>query len=345
MRETDVLRERRIRELASERRAGSWSRESAAKKQYEFLRAHPFLPVFLVGMLAATLPFVLLLPERTRSFASGALTATIFWLGVLLIRQLSGVGYLHLGELGEKWTAQQLRRFVRSKEWRLINRLHLKRHSDVDHVLIGPPGVIVIETKGGATDWMEASQQSRIDAAVGQVRRNEIPVRGLVRARQTGTPMYAVVVLWPSYEDFKTQVVNDVTVLSGHRLSEWVADLPTGGLSPEGVADAWSALADTVERREQFEIETNGPPPRSMEQLAFDLVQFPLGVLAGFLAFAAIGRLGIVALVATALLALAAGALADRRTYPLQRFVRGSLLSTSVLVVAVAALSTWYWLQ
>ncbi len=340
-----MLRERRIRKLASESRAGSWSRESAARKQYEFLRANPYLPVFLVGLLAATLPFTLFLPERTRAFAAGVLTATVFWLGVLLVRQLSGVGYLHLGELGEKWTTQQLRSLVRTREWRLINRLHLKRYSDVDHVLIGPPGVIVIETKGGATDWMETSQQSRIDAAVEQVRRNEIPVRGLVRAKQTGTPTHAVVVLWPSYEEFETRVVNGVTVLSGHRLSEWVADLPAGGLDAEQVVDAWSALADTVERRDQFEIERNGPPPRSMEQMAFDLVQFPLGVLAGFLAFATIGRLGVFALVGAALVALVTGSVADRRPYPLQRFVRGALLCASALLFAVAALSIWSWLQ
>ena len=135
-----MLRERRIRRLASEQRAGSWSRESAARKQYDFLRAHPLLPVFLLGLLAVTLPFVLLVPERTRSFTAGVLIATVFWLGVLLVRQLSGVGYLHLGELGEQWTTQQLRRYVRSKEWRLINRLQLKRHSDVDHALVGVVG-------------------------------------------------------------------------------------------------------------------------------------------------------------------------------------------------------------
>lgn len=340
-----MLRERRIRRLASEQRAGSWSRESAARKQYDFLRAHPLLPVFLLGLLAVTLPFVLLVPERTRSFTAGVLIATVFWLGVLLVRQLSGVGYLHLGELGEQWTTQQLRRYVRSKEWRLINRLQLKRHSDVDHVLVGPAGVIVIETKGGATDWMEPGQQGRIDAAVEQVRRNEVPVRGLVRAKQTGTPTHPVVVLWPAHHDFETRVVNGVTVLSGHRLSDWVAGLPQGGMSPDQVVDAWTALADTVERREQFEIEENGPPPRSMEQLAFDIVQFPLGVLTGFLAFAAIGQLGLFPLVGAALAALAVGALADRREYPLRRFVRGALLCASALVATLGALSLWHWIQ
>jgi len=194
---------RRRRALASEKRAGSWLHRRAVEQQYRFLRENP--RVFLVagGLYLAWLPLVWLQPGWIRGFLLGASSATVVWLVVLLTWQMSGVGHLQQGELAEQWTVQELRPLTQNEGWHLVNHV-LFRPWDIDHVLVGPVGVVVVETKGGNSDWTERRHEPRIRDATRQARENAGDTRRFVRPDIGAAPVYPVVTLWPANEDFVT---------------------------------------------------------------------------------------------------------------------------------------------
>ena len=63
----------------------------------------------------------------------------------MVVITLSGT-ILRARAVGEQWTARELRS-LRKRDWHLANGLLLRRVADIDHVVIGPGGVLVIETK------------------------------------------------------------------------------------------------------------------------------------------------------------------------------------------------------
>lgn len=67
---------------------------------------------------------------------------------------LSGIGLSgtapFMGELAEQWTAQELRPLSKHG-WRLVN--FALSYGDQDHVLVGPGGVVLLETKWNGTPW------------------------------------------------------------------------------------------------------------------------------------------------------------------------------------------------
>lgn len=113
------------------------------------------------------------------------------------------------GAQGEKDTARALRPLVR-QGWHVFNDIDI-RHGSIDHVLIGPPGVFVLDTKslGGrvrvtrgvvSVKWREdpddgytnRSMAARVATAADRVR-GELKVRGIQPEVQP------VVVLWADF--------------------------------------------------------------------------------------------------------------------------------------------------
>ena len=75
-------------------------------------------------------------------------TAGALWLWIV---EATGTAPTMMGDLGEQWTAQELRRLRRSG-WQVVNHVTLTA-PDIDHVLVGPGGMFAIETKWSATPW------------------------------------------------------------------------------------------------------------------------------------------------------------------------------------------------
>jgi hypothetical protein len=69
--------------------------------------------------------------------------------------RLTGTASTMMGDTAEQWTAQELRPLSKDG-WRLINHFGLTS-DDIDHLLIGPGGVFVLETKWSSTDWQSAA--------------------------------------------------------------------------------------------------------------------------------------------------------------------------------------------
>ena len=90
------------------------------------LPTFPFLKGFILGFITA------------------AFMVTIAW----LVLVSSGSYGWSLGKIGEEFTAEAATSSARRRQgWRLVNGIYFDRHGDIDHVLIGPGGVFVIESK------------------------------------------------------------------------------------------------------------------------------------------------------------------------------------------------------
>lgn len=108
-----------------------------------------------------------------------AATATL----IVVILEVTGTAAAHMGSTAERWTAAKLRP-LRKHSWRLINRFLLGAAGDVDHLLVGPAGVIVAESKWRSTGWNLRPPDSHVTNAVEQVTRNADQLRLWDQGRQ-----------------------------------------------------------------------------------------------------------------------------------------------------------------
>jgi hypothetical protein len=329
---------RRQRALSSEKRAGSWLRRRALEEQYRLIRENPRIPLILLVLYLVMLPLAWTQPGAFRGFFIGAWTASVVWMGVLATWQLSGVAPFQQGELAERWTVQELRSLTKSGEWQLINHV-LFRPWDIDHILIGPAGVIVIETKGGNSDWTEPKHEPRIQDAVRQVSGNAGDTRRFIRPDIGPAPVLAVVALWPARKALPTRNIDGVTVLSGDHLQEWVESLPTDQLSAEAAAAAWRRIADHLDRRDAHDIEMQGRPPRTLNRLAFDFAQYPVGGLLGAALAAPVFGLPYPSNLIAVLTIIGLTIAATRRLPVLRRVFTGFALGLAAMTAAVAVIA------
>ena len=275
---------RRERELASAARAGSWSRRRALELQYRYVRrGWPRLAIFCL-LMAAFSTFVLFVPERFRSFALGAWLAAVAGVVVHLVVVYSGSATFLVGDLGEQWTHDELRHLA-GRSWKIVHRVLFRAAEDIDHVLIGPGGVVVVETKWSADDWRSRRMRPRIADAAAQVQENARVMKLVLRSVLGDAPVRSIVALWPGDPELLREHIGDTVVMGGQELRQWVESLPENELSPDAITRAWSVVAEHLARRDAADVLRLGPPPASpwqaIQQAAEAVSGFVLGAYAG----------------------------------------------------------------
>ena len=328
---------RRERELADGRRAGAWARRRAVELQRRFLKrawkAFAVLAAFGIGGA----PVFLLLPnEKLRWLAIGAWLATWVWVGAYLVLVASGAAGVTLGEWAEQWTADEVGP-LRAEGWRVIHGLAL-RQWDMDHVLVGPGGAVVVETKARGGGWADGTTRHRLEAAARQAQGNADDLRRFLRPDIGQAPVRGVVALWPG-RDAPRLVAQGVDVLAGRDLALWIRSLPPAGLPPDRVEAAWRRMSAHQASRDRADLKRTGPPARSLEQYMRQACLGVLGLLVGTVAAAALASArwpwSLVLVVAAA-----AAAAAARRVEPLRPAATGAFVATGTFVVFVLAFGT-----
>lgn len=242
----------RQRELASDRRAGSWARRKARTAQHRYVRAHwRLLLTALLAMLSPVVLAALLIPStEARFFLLGAGMTGTFAVLVVWVMQVTGTAPAMMGDLAEQWTASELRGLCRSGG-RLVNQLAL-RPWDIDHVLIGPWGALVVETKWSATPWTLSPPDERVRRAANQARANARDLRLWGRSRATGlAEVRPVVMLWgPGSSQLEVTYLDDVTIVPGPLAKTWREQLGGTRLTGEQVDAAWSLLEQQARARD-----------------------------------------------------------------------------------------------
>lgn len=264
------------RQLASDNRAGSWARAEARRRQYKFLReTWRQLAPMLLAATAFTAGVAWLAPAGFwRGLAVGVLGTTAIALIGLVTIEVTGTAGVQMGSTAEQWSASELRP-LRKNGWRLINRFLLGRSGDVDHLLVGPAGVIVAETKWRSAGWQIQPPDEHLLDALHQVTRNADQVRKWEPVKATGCPVRPVLFLWgraadePDEATRQHSVISTVTVIRGaHAAGQWrkrVAETPPV-LSKPAAEALTTAIQDHLAKRDKNEA-ARQPAPPTVERL------------------------------------------------------------------------------
>ena len=265
-----TLREGRRRALAGDARAGSWARGRARTAQREFLREHWLrFGSFVTGVWVVAVLCGLMMPN---AFMNGLVVGVGFvaapvavW---VLAMQVTGSAPIMMGDQAEQWTAQELRR-VTGRDWLLVNHLVLG-HDDIDHVLLGPGGAFVIETKWSGSPWDSSFGLHRQRDAIRQAETNARRLRLWHPFKSRNIPVRPVVVLWgrglskwPKDEQLRES--GSAIVVAGPALRVWSEHLENGQVPSPDVEQAWEAIESHIARRDPLDSATH-PVPTSLAE-------------------------------------------------------------------------------
>ena len=161
------------------------------------------------------------------TFAVGLVDASVIWLLALFIIEATGSTTWRLGAEGESWTADEVAKL--GSAWRTVHAVGIGL-GDVDHVVIGPPGVFALETKRKSSPWTRADLRmgGRVDLAKDQAQRNAKAVRSRLRAYERDVEVTPVVVLWGRTQEGVLGHGGRVPVVHGGDLCTWLLSRPVG---------------------------------------------------------------------------------------------------------------------
>jgi hypothetical protein len=230
------------------KRSGQWARRQARKDQLAYVRrAWKAVALYLVIVLA-TAPVLWLVPSGWRMFALGAYLATFGWVLYHAVATEAGTVHRMAGAEAEQQTARTLRA-SRRHGWKSLQHVYLGRGGDVDHVLIGPAGLVVLETK-----WSTVA--SSVDGTVDKIRRDARRLELVVRRAVGETRVHPVIVVCgPAADAWERDSCrrDGVTIVPGRRLHAWLAQPRPEKLGPEQQERAWTVLTDQFALREAYE--------------------------------------------------------------------------------------------
>ena len=156
--------------------AGAFSRGLAWRRQLAWARQS-----WMLLAAAVVLPLIVFLPMAyvshgvTRGLVIGAGAIGGLWLASFLVLLESGAATAVMGAVAEARIEQDLKS-VRSRGWRVVHGMRFPGHGDIDHVAVGPAGILVIEGKWSADSWpLDGSggfMAHRLAGAVSQARTN-----------------------------------------------------------------------------------------------------------------------------------------------------------------------------
>lgn len=147
---------------------------------------------------------------------------------------------------GTRLTSERLHRLA-SPGWRVVYEIAPDRLHGVDHVVIGPPGVIAVQTvvvERPSQAWSDAPGRIA-DAAFARGAVDELTARA-----GAGCELLAIV-HWGSPrpdEAPATEVAAGCVAVEGQRLEPWLAALPVDRLDAEQIDAVWRAVVTGLGR-------------------------------------------------------------------------------------------------
>lgn len=272
------------RKLRSADRVGRHARNLAWKKVIVFLkRAWVPLVLFLIlpTTLMALIPFNM--PGAERWLLLGVMGASGFWLDVILVILWSGIAPTVMGIEGETRTAEVLDDFA-GKEWSLINGLRFKDRGDIDHILIGPAGLLIFESKWSGERWpMELRPKGylgrQVRWAIKQVKMNRDDLFHEFREVIGDVPIYLVCVFW-SGEDSRTDdkyfFRETVFGIRGAELANWLKELPKDAINESTIKRIAAPIETFAHARDKEDVLNDGPFRPTIDKLLMNSLFFPM---------------------------------------------------------------------
>jgi hypothetical protein len=162
------------------RRVDDFARRKIKERRRAFRRnwalvAAIMLPLCLIAALALRLLF------GTREVPIWSLGPIMIVTALWAMRsQLEGTYHLETGLEAEGWTSKDLRKGL-GRGWYVVDGISFGERGDVDHVVIGPAGVFVIETKYTDSPLASRSGRETVLGWIEQSRDNANRIRRLLK--------------------------------------------------------------------------------------------------------------------------------------------------------------------
>lgn len=263
------MRLHRERTLSDSSRAGAWAEGEARRLRRRFFQRNWVLVSGIsLGMIAPSLVVAFLFSDGVqRGFVLGAAATLSTVVPAMAVAVMSGSANATMGAWAEGWTAQELRHVAGTGT-------HVAHHfglgvGDMDHLIVGPQGVFVLETKWSARDWTDPKRDRRVFQALAQVEQQAKQLR--LWLKPAGVQhVRPVVVLWggaasslDGHEGWSLDSPSGTSLVQGQKLQQWLRRTTSSPLSQEQVRRAWSQINDQAARRDAVE----PPGPRSVQSL------------------------------------------------------------------------------
>lgn len=339
---------RELRRLTSQR-AGAVSQRFASQRLDRYVRSHlGHIGIAAAVILALSVGIWALLGAHPG--LQGLAAGVVAGVGLTMLYHWcvlsSGAAASTMGQAAEEWTDAELRRMHR-KGWKHVNHLIIKPElGDIDHVAVGPDGVIVVETKWRSHEEDVDQLSGWMDRALRQARDNRYQVVQLLNwQHEDPLLVQSLVVLWGpgiAHESGEAVLASDVNVIAGPHLRDELACLSDQRLAPDAIEVVYAKLKERIADWERWERKTAAPLPVTLQERANQWARRACATWAGLFAAALTLKLGWWGLVA--IVVLAGAAFAARRIDEIRpeatSFLVG-VLATVPLVLIVAAWTIW----
>jgi hypothetical protein len=281
---------RRRRQLAGDDRTGVWVRRQNRLQRLHVLRANQwsFLGALTVGGAVITGVAIVIPSSFARGlFVGVAASALLGQIGYLVLA-LSGTMSRGMGATAEMWSSSELRR-LRRHGWWIVNGVALAGR-DIDHVLVGPGGVVVVESKWSAEGWHLSPPDQRLGAAVDQVVANARSLRLWTPVRSVRPPVASVLLLWggsragSAGRPAEPVRIGETTVAYGlTAVRGWITGIAHGPalMSAADAESVWRELDRFVAGREDRDVTL--APPTSFESVLWTVLATAIAFIATLL--------------------------------------------------------------
>lgn len=270
------------RRPAASKRAGAFVESRAREMRREFVRRR-WRGMALVAFVSIT-PAVAVAFSLEHGVMRGLLLGVVTTLVACMLTGgvvvLSGSANVTLGAWAEQATAEALEPVLRHG-YRVVHHAGLE-YGDIDHFLVGPGGVYVLETKWSSREW-RLDRDSYARRALDQVRQEAARVELWLRTVRR-VPVQAALVLQGAAsrglpaESRVRRSPEGVLVIAGDELEKWALRLPRTNLSNDDIAAITSAMEQQVSKRDLLE----PLPSRSLHRAFSDSFT---AIVVGFAAF------------------------------------------------------------
>jgi Nuclease-related domain len=266
--------------LSSTSRAGLYGTNEVRKVHRRWLRENARLLTCSVGVTAIMFGLILfILPPWLRGFMAGVFTTTLVANVAYMMVVSTGTVPRLAGIDAEKSMARDLRS-LEKHGWTVANHLLLEKgEGDVDHLLIGPAGLVVVETKWTSTWSDSAGWCSKV--AEGTRHRTSAVSRNIAQLK---LPTHSIVAVWgPAAHMVGASAAanSKCSVLPGTKVVSHILALPAAETDASHFATARRNLDLYVAQRDKGE-QAFDPRVRALWEPAADLliaVQVAVAVL------------------------------------------------------------------
>jgi Nuclease-related domain len=250
--------------VRSTRRAGAGPQRTAKERVLEVFLLPRFMvagcAILLMGAALFSFVFEVFPSDRTVSiFLLGAYVASVPWGLWNVALTMSGGASWRAGAEAEKWSGTELG--LLGPKWRVEHGVPLSGHgarkwiADVDHVAIGPYGVLVAETKFSmsAVDLGSSPLEKKLQEALRQVERNANDIQKIL-GTDGSVPLIPVIIYWgPGVRppDSVIRREGEIRVVCGADGNKWRTRIAEGGERvPEEVVERLTARLRDYIRQE-----------------------------------------------------------------------------------------------